>query len=546
MALLSSLVPILVRIHQFKSYIYLILLAQAARVQAQYQRIERREILVMFTSERQKLVQEGKIYVKNISSSVSVSDLHNYFARISQQLFVHINTDDKGNRLNFGFAHYLNVEDANVALAVLQDSQFCGQKLHISRWVVKETRQIAQNESRRNLYIRNLPLAKKKSVENSLKQLLLPYGAIESMLIKKANKLNTFYALVSFKEHQAAQSAVEGLTASPICLEGTTEPLFVSWYQRKCERKTVPQQQNNSVYLNGLKHNVTGKDLRKIFKAYGLISQVFLTTSEDSRNSVGAKCGYIVFEEDTSAEKALSEHQENVVVKDLFINEPQIKLQTKPSDSTIQNKPKRQRRGASERMSSPPNDDSSFPYWPIPGPYVNNMFQGVYPPYMPMGYYPPVMSTPTGYGPIFTQNLYVMPQENILEPNDYLYLANDYSYDFEFTERNMSSRILDNCCGEDQETRPQSVGSLSALDGDHLEDSGPADSHVSTDGSETLEMESKKPQEQTIRVEEDKSKEQAREQKCALSYDKPKCRPKRKYEKCLPQRESQYVNGNVH
>ena len=500
----------------------------------------------MFTSERQRLVQEGKIYVKNISSSVTVSDLHNYFARISQQLFVHINTDDKGNRLNFGFAHYLNVEDANVALAVLQDSQFYGQKLHISRWVVKETRQIAQNESRRNLYIRNLPLTKKKNVENSLKQLLLPYGDIESMLIKKANKLNTFYALVSFKEHQAAQNAVEGLTASPICLEGSTEPLFVSWYQRKCERKTIPQQQNNSVYLNGLKPNVTGKDLRKIFKAYGLISQVFLTTSEASKNSANTKYGYIIFEEDASAEKALSGHQENVSVKDLFINEPQLKLQTKPSDSTLQNKPKRQRRRASERMSSPPNDDSSYLYWSMPAPYVNNMFQGVYPTYMPMGYYPPVMPTSTGYGPIFTQNLFVMPQENILEPNDYLYLPNDYSYDFEFTERN-TSRILDNCCGEDQETRPQSVGSLSALDGDHLEESGPADSRVSTDGSETLEMESKKPQEQKTRVEEDdKSKGQVREQNCTLSYDKPKCRPKRKYEKSFPQREPQYVNENAH
>ena len=250
---------------------HLFLKAFAARYGAQYKKIERREILVMFIAERHQLVPEAKIFMKNIPTCISLQKLHDTFREVSANLFVHINTDEKGKRLDFGFIHYKKKEDADIALERFRDLEFDGQRVHLSRWVGKETRQAVQQETKKNLYIRNLPLIKKKVIERSLTILLLPFGTIESMLVKKAPHFNVNYALVSFTTSDAAQRALKEISERPTFLEGSKEPLFISWYQRRAEREHIQDHELNAIFCGNLKMSTSTGKVMNALSSFGRI-----------------------------------------------------------------------------------------------------------------------------------------------------------------------------------------------------------------------------------------------------------------------------------
>lgn len=480
----------------------------------------------MFTCERQKLLQEAKVFVKNIPPSVTVNELHDHFATISPQLFVHINTDDKGKRLNFGFVHYLNIEDAETAFEQLQESELRGQNLHLSRWVIKEARQIVQNETRRNLYIRNLPLLKKKVIENSLRQILSIHGEIQSMLIKKVPKLNFYYALVCFRDPQCAQSALKELTTNLVTLEDSKEPLYVSWYQRKTERKVQSNQQLNALYMSNLKTDVTEQALREAFEGYGKVSKVVLTSLEEVNNTVTVKCGYVVFEEDATAEEAFITYSLNTNLRVLFISEPEIELTSYRLSPGNKNKPRSNNKRKNCNNQNPSLNDESFMYWPMPAPYMGNVYQGVYPTYFPMGYYPSPYANPTAFSPMFPNPMFMMPQENMMDRPDLLYIPNESYYDPENKCKAKKNSSL-TCTNLDQETRPSSLGSLSSLDGDRHEDSTNTEGHTSSEELDSVESDSKEAKNVT--------------KKETKSQNKPAnqtgCKPKRKYGNfCLQRR----------
>ena len=414
----------------------------------------------MFTSERQQLVQEAKVFVKNIPVTVSVKELHDHFTKVSSKLFVHVNTDEKGKRLNFGFVHYMDAQDAQAAIDQLSDSELKGQKLQLSRWVVKETRQIVQNETRRNLYIRNLPLLKKKNIENSLKTLLSPHGEIESMLVKKAPKLNTYYALVSFKEPQAAQNALKDLTSSSATISGSTEPLSVSWYQRKNERKTTLSQQFNAIFFSNLKEGVNDQNVRDAFGAFGRINKVMISLSEGQEQNV--QKGYVVFEDEEDTEKALEASRTDPNIKSLFLNEPALELTFYKVNSS-QKKTRNSKFKNSHMKNFPPNQEP-FMSMPIPPHYVNGTFPNFYVPCFPMYYYPPFAP---GFIPMYPNNMFMIPPEGMMDPVDMVYPGYDYyppCLECEYEEYAQRNSSVTSTSASEQEAKQSSVNSPTTLE----------------------------------------------------------------------------------
>lgn len=446
----------------------------------------------MFTSERQQLLQEAKVFVKNIPSAATVNELHDHFAQISPDLFVHINTDEKGNRLNFGFVHYMNVKDAETAINKLQFSELKETKLQLSPWMAKEIRQMVQIELRRNLYFRNLPLTKKKVVENSLRQILSQFGEIESMLVKKTQKLNSYYALVSFKDAEAAQSALKELTDNPVTLEGSNEPFHVSWYQRKTGKNFQDNEQLNTVYFHNMKAKVNENTVKEVFEPYGKINYIFLDLFRGGKNFKAKgernkmKSGYIIFENELQALNALEHARTSQKIRELFVNEPELELISQQFFNTVG--PFTNVRANNSNLDYSTMSDRPLTYWTFPNVSMDNSFQSFDSYYFPMNYFAPPIAYPAGFYPYFVNNMFFMPQCHT--PTGYPVISNSYN----FYHGNVSCEInkfascTDSLVAE-QETGLTSIANLSVSEVEKISEiASPATNTSSSDEVEKRTM----------------------------------------------------------
>jgi len=479
--------------------------ALTARYESQYKKIERREILVMFISERHQLVPEAKVFIKNISPCTSIQKLHDIFREVSVKLFVHINTDEKGKRLDFGFVHYKTKEDACTALERFKNLELDGQRIHLSRWVGKETRQASQQESKKNLYIRNLPLIKKKIIERSLTILLLPFGDIESMLVKKAPSFNINYALVSFTTPESAQRAMKELSERPTFLEGSREPLNISWYQRRSERDHIKDHEMNAIFCGNLKMSITTLMVKNALSSFGSIVKVNLCSGESVDGKEMTRCGHVVFEYASSAEAAFHECKLSGDFQNLFVGEPELELTRYKNNNEPKAIQKPQKRRSSKTLIDQrvpvqeeplkavnKNNKKGNNGDMVPQAYMNPYYPNpnmYYPCYNPMNYYYP-MATPYGYPAMYNPNMMMMmnPQgdQNAMMNNN------------NNTANNLQNS--QNASAEKKEVKKNSgtssVGSLSTLDDCHLEGEGSEKSEMSvtegnssTEGSDSTEME---------------------------------------------------------
>ncbi len=423
----------------------------------------------MFISERHQLIPEAKVFVKNIPTHISLQQLHDKFREVSANVFVHINTDEKGKRLDFGFVHYKAKGDAELALQAFKDLEIGGQKLQLSRWVGKETRQVSQQESRKNLYIRNLPLIKKKIIERSLTILLLPFGEIESMLVKKAPSFNVNYALVSFKTAESAQRALKEISERPTYLEGAKEPLSISWYQRRTERENVKDFEMNAIFVENLKMSSKAALVREALVRYGPIKLVNLCSGEAVEGKGMTRCGHVVFEFASSADAAFNESKLSPEFQSLFVGEAELSLthfnfsskkpmkEMKKQDRSLPQTRKSSFNSDHQQEESPINNMPPMPQQqPVMTPYYPNMAPNMYYPYYPqMGYYYP-MATPFGYPPMYDPNMYnMMADQNVMRNN---------CQNCENPEEKRGGSYK-------KKSGPSSVGSLSTLDDCHVEDS---------------------------------------------------------------------------
>ena len=304
--------------------------AESARQYAQYEKLGRKHIRIMFKRNVRDLPSEGNVFIKNLDPSVTVKDLHNHFSQVTGQnvLCAKVATDSEGHSLGYGYIQFEKKEDAEKAIEQLQGSKLKETDLVLSHFVPKDKRVNAT--TKRNIYVKNLPTNKsKEELEALVDKVFQPFGEIETKFLQKHPTFDKYFSFICFKDEEGAQKAYTAMTENPVTLEGSDEPVYVNWHQGKNERtrelKRSHQQSQNetNLYVKNLKAEVTESDLKKAFQQYGLITSTACKEWTASSTQKQAKFGFVAFDNADDARRAQAQAHEVPEIRALFLDEVQ-------------------------------------------------------------------------------------------------------------------------------------------------------------------------------------------------------------------------------
>jgi len=245
------------------------------------------------------------LYVKNIDKNATVGDLHNHFNNVQPVLSAELRTDSQGQSLRYGYVSFDKIQEAEAALEALNGAQLKEEVLEVEFFVPKNKR--TDIRAKRNLYVKNLPTGADADIETLVKKTFSEYGEIESL--KAIEKSGKWAAFICFKSAEEAQKAIDGVNLAQPVLDGAN-PLFVDYHQNKAERVRQFQASNpstqslNNLYLKNLKLDITEKELKDAFEAFGKVTSVGIKTWANPSKTKEAKFGFVAFESQTDAKNA--------------------------------------------------------------------------------------------------------------------------------------------------------------------------------------------------------------------------------------------------
>jgi len=174
------------------------------------------------------------VFIKNLNLKVTEKDLREKFNQFGNITSLVIMQSKKVNK-SFGFINYKTPEEAQKAVENLNDVEFMGEKLYVSKAQKKterlnelrkqfEQRKLKYQDS--NLYIKNLD---DKIDDKKLYELFSQYGnIISSKVMKDENNLSKGFGFVCFSTSEEAQKAFAENGRIHF-----TKPLYVALAQRK-------------------------------------------------------------------------------------------------------------------------------------------------------------------------------------------------------------------------------------------------------------------------------------------------------------------------
>ncbi|KAI9009997.1 hypothetical protein CLU79DRAFT_774301 [Phycomyces nitens] len=201
--------------------------------------------------ERQSKMEEIRsqftnIYVKNLASDVTDQELDALFKQFGNVTSAIVSRDDAGQSRNFGFVNFEKHDDASTAVDALNETEFHGQQLYVSRAQKKTER---EEELRRqyeqakleklakyqgvNLYVKNLD----DDVDDSrLQQDFSTYGMITSAKVMRDEKtgISRGFGFVCFSSPDEATKAVTEMNGRMM----GSKPIYVALAQRKEVRRS--------------------------------------------------------------------------------------------------------------------------------------------------------------------------------------------------------------------------------------------------------------------------------------------------------------------
>jgi len=302
--------------------------AENARNSAQYEKIGRKHIRIMFKTNMRELASDANLYVKNLDPSVTVKDLHAYFSQLFPVVCAKVATDSEGKSLGYGYVQFEKKEDAEKALKELQGSRLKENELLLEQFVPKDRR--AGQVEKKNIYVKNLPSDKsEEELEKIIDSIFSKYGEVETKMVKKHPVENKYSAFVCYKEESAAQAAFDDIKSNPQTLPGSDEPLYVNWHQGKSERqhdlkRQFQQSQNKTnLFVKNIKPDVDENTLKSAFQQFGQVSSVALKDWVSKDGQKKARFGYVSFANAEDASKAIAEGTSVKEIRDFFLPEVQ-------------------------------------------------------------------------------------------------------------------------------------------------------------------------------------------------------------------------------
>ncbi|KAI0306463.1 hypothetical protein B0F90DRAFT_1864238 [Multifurca ochricompacta] len=199
--------------------------------------------------ERQSKLEEMRaqftnLYVKNIDQDVTQDEFVELFNKYGSVTSAVIQLDDDGRSKGFGFVNFENHDQAQVAVDALNDFEYNGKKLFVSRAQKKaeredelrKTYEAAKQEKMGkyqgvNLYIKNL---EDDIDDEKLRAEFEPFGTITSCKVMCDEKgTSKGFGFVCFSSPDEATKAVAEMNNKII----GTKPLYVSLAQRREVRR---------------------------------------------------------------------------------------------------------------------------------------------------------------------------------------------------------------------------------------------------------------------------------------------------------------------
>lgn len=283
--------------------------AESARQYAQYEKLGRKNIRIMFKRNIRDLAPEANVFVKNLDPNVTVKDLEHHFSQVGPIICAKVSTNSDGSSLGYGYVQYEKKEDADTAVKALQGSKLKESELQLHSFQPKDRR--GSTIARRNVYIKNLPIGKSESeIDALVTKHFSQYGEIETKVIKKRNDDNKFSAFVCFKTEEAAQKAVHDATENPKTLDGAEGPLYVTWHQGKTERIRELKRVHNTIanetnlFVKNLRPDVTEAEVKNAFQQLGQVTSVAVKDWKPTGEQKPAKFGFVAFSNGEDAKKA--------------------------------------------------------------------------------------------------------------------------------------------------------------------------------------------------------------------------------------------------
>lgn len=201
--------------------------------------------------ERQAKIEEMKaqftnVYVKNLDTEVTDEELNELFGKYGKITSAAVAKDDEGKSRGFGFVNFEKHEDAQKAVDELNDTEYRGKTLYVSRAQKKNEREQElrrQYEQARleklskyqgvNLYIKNLD---DDIDDERLRQEFSVYGVITSAKVMRDENtgISRGFGFVCFSEADEATRAISEANGRML----GSKPIYVALAQRKEVRRS--------------------------------------------------------------------------------------------------------------------------------------------------------------------------------------------------------------------------------------------------------------------------------------------------------------------
>lgn len=218
--------------------------------------------------------------------------------------------DEKGASKGYGFVQFESKEASEKAKQELNGLLFNNKQVSIEDFIPRKDRSDVDPEKRfTNLYIKNLP---KDLTLDEFKGLFAKYGDIDSPYVRIEENVCLGFGYVSFKSHEAAQAAVDGLNNHEVFpIDRIDKPLYCQRFMPKTERirrrsetdsTRADRQPRNNLYVKNLDESIDDEGLRAAFKDFGEISSVKVMRTDQG---LSKGFGFVCFGSVEAAEQAL-------------------------------------------------------------------------------------------------------------------------------------------------------------------------------------------------------------------------------------------------
>lgn len=257
----------------------------------------------------------GNIFIKNLDKSIDHKALHDTFLLFGPILSCKVVLDDKGESKGYGFVHFEDEKDANVAIEKVNGMLLADKQVYVAKFLPRLTRlkELGESTTFLNVFVKNFGSHLDK---DGLVKLFGKFGEITSAAVMMDQDGNPKgFGFVAFKDPEAAEKACAELNGYQ--LEGTDNKLEVCRAQKKHERQLELKRrfelrkvsrlqtcQGVNLYVKNLDDSVNDEMLRTLFEPYGTIVSCKVMTDE---RGLSKGFGFVCFEKTDEATKAVSE-----------------------------------------------------------------------------------------------------------------------------------------------------------------------------------------------------------------------------------------------